>query len=54
MCYEFERWNWMSRAKQRNQKAMPTDSSSAKREEPKPAQAKEPGREVKTPEKVPA
>ena len=54
MCYEFERWKWMSRAKRQVRKAMPTESSSGKREEPKPVQVKEPTREVKTPEKIPA
>ena len=54
MCYEFERWGWKSRAKQRDQKVVPTQSTQPKREEASPPRTKEPAREVKTPEKVPA
>jgi hypothetical protein len=54
MCYEFERWNWKLRAKQRDQKVVPTESSATRREEPKPVQTKEPVREEKVTEKIPA
>ena len=54
MCYEFERWNWKSRAKQRDTHVAPPQSAPVKREEPKPASAKEPVREAKVEEKAPA
>jgi hypothetical protein len=54
MCHDFERWNWKSRAKQRDQKVVPSQSTQPKREEPSPVQVKEPAREEKVTEKIPA
>jgi hypothetical protein len=55
MCYEFERWNWKSRTKQRDTVPTTSESAQPRRVEAKTAQApKEPAREVKVPEKLPA
>ena len=54
MCYEFERWNWKSRAKQRDTPVAPPQSAPVRHEESKPVQAKKPVREAKVEEKAPA
>lgn len=54
MCYEFDRWNWKFRAKRRDERVIPAvmPTQATKRDAPQPA--KEPVREVKTPDKMPA
>ena len=54
MCYEFERWNWKSRAQRSDEKVMPKQSTPQRREEAAPAKVREPAREEKVTEKVPA
>jgi len=54
MCYEFELWNWKSRARQRDEKVMPKQSSEPAPQVSKPALPKEPAREAKVEERTPA
>ncbi|HEY3565831.1 MAG TPA: hypothetical protein VGL90_00220 [Casimicrobiaceae bacterium] len=54
MCYEFELWNWKSRAKQRDQTVVPKQSSEPSPQVSKQVQPKAPVRDVKVEEKTPA
>jgi hypothetical protein len=54
MCYEFELWNWKSRARQRDENVLPKRSSESSPQLSKQAQPKAPARDAKVEEKTPA
>ena len=54
MCYEFELWNWKSRAKQRDKIEVPKQSSGPSPQLSKQVQPKAPARDPKVEEKTPA
>jgi hypothetical protein len=54
MCYEFELWNWKSRAKQRHENEVSQQSSQPAPQLTRQVQPKVPARDAETEEKAPA